>query len=358
MLIDDEDLAAVHDVVAVLEEELLGADRVVEEADQRGVRCLVQVLHAQLVLDLVDARLQDADGLLLLVDLVVLVAREQARDAGKLDVPAVQVPVRGAGNNKGGTGLVDEDGVDLVDDHEGVAALHHVLGDLSHVVAQVVEAKLVVGAVGDVARVHLTALRRGLPHEDAPAGQAKEIVDATHQVGLVLGQVVVHRHHVDALAGERTQVGGHRRHQRLPLTGLHLRDLALMQGDAAHDLDVEGTHAQDAPRRLAHGREGFHQEVVQGLPLLQAILELLRFGLQLLIRQRLEVLLHGVHLRGQPIQLAQHPAFARAKDLVNNRHEKLLTSCARPLVSGQSNPPISLRTNRPKSKRPRKHGRI
>ena len=121
-----------------------------------------------------------------------------------------------------------------------------------------------------------------------------------------------------------------------------------MQGDAAHHLDVEGAHAQNAPRRLAHGREGLDQEVVQGFPLLQAILELLCFGLQLLVRQCLEVLLHGVHLRGQPIQLAQHPAFARAKDLVNNRHEKLLTSCARPLVSGQSNPPISLRTNRPK----------
>ena len=76
VLVDDEDLAAVHDVVAVLEEQLLGADRVVQEADQRGVRGLVEVLHAQLILDLIDARLQDADGLLLLVDLVVLVARE------------------------------------------------------------------------------------------------------------------------------------------------------------------------------------------------------------------------------------------------------------------------------------------
>ena len=76
VLVDDKDLTGVHDVVAIPEEQLLRADRVVEEADERGVRSLVQVLHAQLVLDLVDARLQDADSLLLLVDLVVLVARE------------------------------------------------------------------------------------------------------------------------------------------------------------------------------------------------------------------------------------------------------------------------------------------
>ena len=40
-----------------------------------------------------------------------------------------------------------------------------------------------------------------------------------------------------------------------------------------------------------------------------------------LVRQRLEVLLQGIHLRRETIQPAQHPAFARAKDLVNNRHE-------------------------------------
>ena len=170
VLVDDKDLAAVHDVIAVLEEQLLGADRVVEEADQRGVRGLVEVLDAQLVLDLVDARLQDADGLLLLVDLVVLVALQQARDAGELHVPAVQVTVSRARNNEGGTGLIDEDRVNLVDDDEGVAALDHILGHLGHVVAQVVEAELVVRAVGDVAGVHLAALGRRLTHEDTTAG--------------------------------------------------------------------------------------------------------------------------------------------------------------------------------------------
>ena len=321
MLVDDEDLAAVHDVVAVPEEQLLGADRVVQEADQRGVRGLVEVLHAQLILDLIDARLQDADGLLLLVDLVVLVAREQARNAGELHVPAVQVAVRGTRDDEGGTGLVDEDRVDLVDDDEGVAALDHILRNLRHVVAQVVEAELVVRAVGDVAGVHLAALGRRLAHEDTAARHAQEVIHAAHQVRLVLRQVVVDRHDVHALTGQRTQVGRHRSDQGLALTGLHFRDLALVQGDAAHDLNVEGTHAQDTPRGLADRRERLDQDVIQGLALLEAVLELLGLGLQLLVRQRLEVLLQGIHLRRETIQPAQHPAFARAKDLVNNRHE-------------------------------------
>ena len=72
-LVDDEDLAVHHDVVLVPLVELLGLDRVVEEADQRGVHRVVEVVDAERVLDLLDPGLQDADGRLLLVDLVVAV---------------------------------------------------------------------------------------------------------------------------------------------------------------------------------------------------------------------------------------------------------------------------------------------
>jgi hypothetical protein len=63
-----------------------------------------------------------------------------------------------AGDDQRGAGLVDEDGVDLVDDGEVVSALDHLLLVDGHVVAEVVEAHLVVGAVGDVGGVGLAAL--------------------------------------------------------------------------------------------------------------------------------------------------------------------------------------------------------
>ena len=202
-----------------------------------------------------------------------------------------------------------------------MAALDHFLGHLRHVVTQVVEAELVIRTIGNVAGVHLAALSRRLTHQDAARGQTQEVVDAAHDVRLVLRQVVVDRHDVHAFSSQRTQVGRHGRDQRLTFTGFHFRDLALVQGDAAHDLNVEGTHAQDSPRGLTDRREGLHQDVVQSLALFQTILELLSLGLQLLVRQSLKVLLHGINLRRKSVQLAQHAAFARAKDLVNNRHE-------------------------------------
>ncbi len=47
---------------------------------------------------------------------------------------------------------------DLVDDREGMAALDHLLLAHLHVVAQVVEAQLIVGAVGHIAGIGGLAL--------------------------------------------------------------------------------------------------------------------------------------------------------------------------------------------------------
>ena len=99
---------------------------------------------------------------------------------------------------RGGTGLVNENRVDLIDDDEGMAALDHFLGHLRHVVTQVVEAELVIRTIGNVAGVHLAALSRRLTHQDAAGGQTQEVVDAAHDVRLVLRQVVVDRHDVHA----------------------------------------------------------------------------------------------------------------------------------------------------------------
>ena len=89
------------------------------------------------------------DRLLLLVDLVVDVAGQGPGDGGELVVELGRLVGR-ARDDQRRPGLVDEDGVDLVDDGEDVAALGHELAGAVHVVAQVVEAELVVGAVGDV----------------------------------------------------------------------------------------------------------------------------------------------------------------------------------------------------------------
>ena len=54
--------------------------------------------------------------------------------------------------------------------------------------------------------------------------------------------------------------------ERLALTGLHLRDVAFVQDDAAHHLDVEHPLPDFAPAGLARGRVGLEEQLVERLP--------------------------------------------------------------------------------------------
>jgi len=317
VLVDDENLAALDDVVLVPLEELLRPDRVVQEGDQGGVQGLVEVVDAEVVLHLLDAGLEHPDGALLLVDLVVLVPPQAQGDAGELAVPLVDVPGGGPGDDEGRACLVDEDGVHLVDDGEVVAALHGLVEGPRHVVAQVVEAELVVGAVGDVRGVLDPALVGTLAVEDAARGETHEPVHAAHQLRLVGGEVVVHRDHVDALALQRVQVGREGGDERLALTGLHLGDVAEVQGGPTHELDVEVALAEGAAGGLTHRGEGLRQQPVEGLPVGQARAERVRLRTDLGVRQRGEARLEGIDLIGEARELPEDPTLAHAQDLVH-----------------------------------------
>ena len=315
MLVDDHHLAVLDDVVLVALEQLLGLDRVVEVAHVRRVHRVVEVVDAEVVLDLLDPRLQHADGALLLVDLVVALDAQQPHDLGELGVPAGGVAGGGTGDDQRRAGLVDEDRVDLVDDREVVAALHQLGRGPRHVVAQVVEAELGVGAVGDVAVVLHASLVRAHRVEHAADAQAEEPVHAAHQVGLVLGQVVVDGDDVDALAGERVEVGRQRRDEGLALAGLHLGDVALVQGRPAHELHVEVPLAERAVGGLAHGRERLGQQVVERLAVGDPRPEPVGLLAQLGVGHRDEVVLERVDLAGERLQIPDDPALAGAQNL-------------------------------------------
>ena len=163
-LVDDDDLVVADDVVLVALEQLVRAQRLIDVMDERRVGGLVEraLLQdagvAQQLLDVLVAGFGQVDRALLLVDVVVLAheARDQLVDGG-VEAGAV---LRGAGDDERRARFVDQDRVDFVDDGEGVAALDHLRHVVFHVVAQIVEAEFVVGAVGDVGGVGLAALAR------------------------------------------------------------------------------------------------------------------------------------------------------------------------------------------------------
>ena len=161
--------------------------------------------------------------------------------------------------------------------------------EAGHVVAQVVEAELGVGAVGDVGRVGgLLVLegQHGLDHAD---GHAERVVDRAHPLGVAAGEVVVHGDEVDALAGERVEEDRQRGDERLALAGLHLGDRAVVQHHAADQLHVEVAHAERALAGLAAEREGLVQQVVERLAVARALAQRVGLLAQLVVLEQLHL---------------------------------------------------------------------
>jgi len=110
--------------------------------------------------------------------------------------------------------------------------------------------------------------------DDDPHIEAEETVDGTHPLCIAPREIVVHRDHVSALSCEGIQIHGHGRHQGLSFTGLHLRDLALVEHDTSQELHVEGPHVQGAPGSLADRCKGLGQDVFQARPCVELVLEI------------------------------------------------------------------------------------
>ena len=136
-------------------------------------------------------------------------------------------------------------------------------------------------------------------HVGRADGQAEEAVDAAHPLRVALGQVVVGRDDVHALARDRVQVGGQHGGQRLALTGAHLGDVAHVEGGPTHDLHVEVPLADRAARRLADRGEGLRQDVVEGLPVREPLPEGVGLGPQLGVGELLE----AIKSRGVPVSI-------------------------------------------------------
>ena len=60
-----------------------------------------------------------------------------------------------AGNNQGGTGIVDQYTIHLIHHREMQFALHHFGGGMHHIIAEIIETKFVVGTVSNIGQIGL-----------------------------------------------------------------------------------------------------------------------------------------------------------------------------------------------------------
>ena len=159
------------------------------------------------------------------------------------------------------------------------------LGVGDHVVAQVVEAELGVGAVGDIRLVGLLALGGLRTVLDEADLHAEEAVDLAHPLAVALGEVIVDGDDVDTGPREGVEVAREGGHERLALAGLHLCDLPRVQDHAADELDVEVTQPDGALGCLADDGERLGHQLVERLAVGEALAELRRLAAELFIAE-------------------------------------------------------------------------
>jgi hypothetical protein len=121
---------------------------------------------------------------------------------------------------------------------------------------------------------------------------------------------------VDAVAGERVQVERHGCDERLSLARLHLGDVALVEDDRAHHLDVEVALAERTLRRLADSCVRLEEQILQRLAIVETLAELGRLGRKVCVRQALEVRLERADVLSLRPHALEATAFADAKDLL------------------------------------------
>ena len=153
---------------------------------------------------------------------------------------------------------------------------------------------------------------------DQTHAQTQELIDRPHPLAIPLGQVVIHRHDMDALPLQRIEIGRQRRHEGLPLAGGHLGDFPLVKDGPTDKLDVKVTHVEDAAGHLADGREGLVKDVVECRPARDPLLELSSPGGKGRVRKLLQVGFERIDLNHEGLESLELPLILGPDDLADH----------------------------------------
>ena len=349
-LVYDHDLAVVDDILLVEMEQVMRLECLLNVMVERSVRDIGNIFHAEesfrlfcavlrqahltvLALDdiipfkrfcrrdLLRGRgaLLSARSLLRLFEIVVKAARQRA---DKLIHALIQIGrlIPLPGDDERRSGLVDQNGVHLVDDREIEFTLHHELQIVLEIVPEVVKPELVVGAVSDVAGVSRTLLLVVHAGNDHADGEPHELVNFPHPLCVTAGEVIVDRNDMDAFSRKGFQIGGKGRNERFAFARLHLGNTALEQTDAAHDLHMKMLHAEDSSARLSESGERVGKNVFKRFAFFQPLFQNPRLRLQFGICHLLVFGRKRFNRQRRLVELFQAPAAVAAHEIANQTH--------------------------------------
>ena len=151
-------------------------------------------------------------------------------------------------------GFIDEDRVHFVDDRIVMRTLNLLVATRRHaVVPQVVETKLAIGAVGNVALILRPANLRQLIVLDDADREPQKRVQLAHPLRIAACEIVIHRDDMNPASRQGIEVDGQGGHQGLAFAGGHLGDAPAMQHHSTDQLHIK-MHHTPGHRLVADGK--------------------------------------------------------------------------------------------------------
>jgi hypothetical protein len=152
IFVDDDDFAAFDNVADVAFVEVMSLERVIQQVWPFHISGGVEAFDSGQLFGSSHTFFGQVAGVFFFLDFEVDVFAQLSGDGFCAGI-FFEVIVGGAGDDEWCAGFIDEDVVDFVDDGVVQRSLHLQVASGLHVVAEVVEAELIAGAVGDVAGV-------------------------------------------------------------------------------------------------------------------------------------------------------------------------------------------------------------
>src|SRR6267154_6759642 len=206
----------------------MGAQGLIDMVHRVDVGRIGHIGETEEALALVEAFFGQRGLAMLFVDGVVDIANQLGNDFVDLEI-FVGGLFGWAGDDQRGARLVDQDGVNFVDDGEVVTALNAVGEVVLHVVAKIVETEFVIGAVSDVGSIGgATLLVVEVVHDHAD-GKAEGAIERAHPFSVAAGEIIVYGDDVHASASQGVQGGGQSGHESFAFAGFHLGDFSVVQ---------------------------------------------------------------------------------------------------------------------------------
>ena len=143
----------------------------------------------------------------------------------------------------------------------------------------------------------------------------------THPLGITLGQVVIHRYDVNALALQRVQIRRECGYKCLTFTCTHLGDTSLVQQYTTDQLYTIVLHIENAGSGFSYNCESLHQQIVQCLAIRKALLELGGLRAKFLVRLALHFLVKCFYLIHQRVDFFEFSFAVGSEYLFDQAHE-------------------------------------